>query len=492
MRSFAGAARLHPQLRWLGNSAPEFAREPEAGVCRVFCVGDSTTAGWPYQPHGSYPRFMEAALARPGVRRRFEVIDAGLQGFDSARLADLSRELARYKPCAAVLRFGYNDAHHLLYRRAPRSRLRDLHVFLSARSRLYSALRRFSGQDPHALLLLPEVDQLTRAELDVLEAEYERNLSAAVDAFRAGGAAVVVLGLPMSSVPLKPPEMLAEGLLRLHRAAGRVAQAKGAAFQGLSAAAADRLFVDNVHSSLEGNALVGGLAAEAVCAAAGGCAAAPTAPASRTPAGLDGEFLAHADVRVAVLLARQKLEEQAVDLLASAELRSPNGRLVIEELCGYGDRRMLELLSKADARLGRAFAAERAAAAAAGRREACRWHPIADAAPAAARVGLPLPASAAALGLSAGPFMRDADSRAFAAHVDVRLAVEYFVRGKEPQAIEALARAELAAPNRELVLRELAGLGKPRLLSLLARADDRLGRAHSAARAHRAAAEASR
>jgi len=79
-----------------------------AGVCRVLCIGESTTMG-------AYPRFLELSLNRKSRDVKFKVIDKGMRGTNtSIILNELPEYLKYYRPHFVVAMMGINDISYNL------------------------------------------------------------------------------------------------------------------------------------------------------------------------------------------------------------------------------------------------------------------------------------------------------------------------------------------------------------------------------------------
>ncbi|MFP4056084.1 MAG: SGNH/GDSL hydrolase family protein [Candidatus Brocadiia bacterium] len=95
----------------LGFLGEEFSPTKPPGTVRVFCLGDSCTAGDLLASFDrTYPRQLEQELERRLPGARWQAINAGVGGYSSfqGRLW-LEREILGYEPDALVLYFGWND-----------------------------------------------------------------------------------------------------------------------------------------------------------------------------------------------------------------------------------------------------------------------------------------------------------------------------------------------------------------------------------------------
>lgn len=84
------------------NAPQRFKRHKTKGVLRVFCVGGSTTAGWPFHHRVGYPQWLALFLKDVLQGTPVEVINAGLHGFDSTMPFSLGLDAARAKPSLAL------------------------------------------------------------------------------------------------------------------------------------------------------------------------------------------------------------------------------------------------------------------------------------------------------------------------------------------------------------------------------------------------------
>ncbi|MDE1975866.1 MAG: SGNH/GDSL hydrolase family protein [Elusimicrobia bacterium] len=80
-----------------------------AGTLRIFCIGQSTTEGAPFQPEAGYPKWLSEILADVVPGEKIEVIDAGVSGSDSFRDLPIVQEVMGYHPDLLVLYEGNNE-----------------------------------------------------------------------------------------------------------------------------------------------------------------------------------------------------------------------------------------------------------------------------------------------------------------------------------------------------------------------------------------------
>jgi len=90
-----------------GFAGPEFKEHRSKGVYRIFALGDSCTIGyWKYV----YPALLKQLLNSQSSHERFEVINAGIAGYNSQNARDrLIEDILQYKPDMVTIYIGWND-----------------------------------------------------------------------------------------------------------------------------------------------------------------------------------------------------------------------------------------------------------------------------------------------------------------------------------------------------------------------------------------------
>ena len=95
-------------------SADVFAKEKGANTCRIFCLGESSTLGYPYFFNGAFPSMIKDRLAALWPDKNFEVINLGVTAVNSYTVADFAQELIAYKPDAILVYCGHNEFYGAL------------------------------------------------------------------------------------------------------------------------------------------------------------------------------------------------------------------------------------------------------------------------------------------------------------------------------------------------------------------------------------------
>jgi len=94
---------------------PEFfaSRRPENGF-RLFVLGESTTAGFPYPRNGTFSRLLRDALRDVLPGDSVEVINLGIAATNSVTMRDLAAEIADARPNAILIYAGHNEYYGVL------------------------------------------------------------------------------------------------------------------------------------------------------------------------------------------------------------------------------------------------------------------------------------------------------------------------------------------------------------------------------------------
>lgn len=81
---------------------------------RIFCLGASTTIGYPYMYNGSYPSLLEDRLNVLFPEKNIEVINLGITAVTSYTILDFIKELVKYQPDLILIYMGHNEFYGAL------------------------------------------------------------------------------------------------------------------------------------------------------------------------------------------------------------------------------------------------------------------------------------------------------------------------------------------------------------------------------------------
>ncbi|HEY4289040.1 MAG TPA: tetratricopeptide repeat protein [Puia sp.] len=96
-----------------GNIEP-FAVKKAAGTFRIFILGESTTAGYPYFHNGSFHRWLQFRLMHEFPQLHFEVINVSLTAVNSWTVLDFGKQVINYQPDAVLIYTGHNEYYGAL------------------------------------------------------------------------------------------------------------------------------------------------------------------------------------------------------------------------------------------------------------------------------------------------------------------------------------------------------------------------------------------
>jgi lysophospholipase L1-like esterase len=206
-----GRLELVPNLRytnsrgqefWINSKGfvgPEFDDQPGPGVYRIIALGDSCTFATGFWQIG-YPSMLQQVLNDRGSSRRFEVINAGIEGYNSTfALARIREELLRYRPHLMIIYIGWND----LMKTDPASESRvDQYRWLATlldRSYLVKAYKKLLFVDLRPLVFRPTTAERP-GDADAFDhfesTHYQANLEKMIRLLRQHDVAVVLVTLP--------------------------------------------------------------------------------------------------------------------------------------------------------------------------------------------------------------------------------------------------------------------------------------------------------
>jgi lysophospholipase L1-like esterase len=196
-----------------GFVGPEFDAEPAPGVYRIIALGDSCTFGtglWQV----AYPGVLQRLLDDGRSSRRFEVINAGIEGYNSTfALERIRDELLRYRPQLMVLYIGWNDLMKIDPSRQQQvDEYRWLATLLDA-SYLVKAYKKLLFLNLRPLVLRPataEQPDDARAFDDFTPSRYRSNLEEMIRLLRQHDVAVLLVTLPTVVQPGMTNEELQE------------------------------------------------------------------------------------------------------------------------------------------------------------------------------------------------------------------------------------------------------------------------------------------
>lgn len=265
-----------------GFVGPEFDAHKPPGVYRVFAVGDSCTFGSGFWREG-YPAIVQQLLDATEGPGRFEIINAGVEGYNSEFALDRIRtELLAYQPDMIILYVGWNDLMKIDPRNAAATNQYAGLARVIERSYLAKAYAKTLFYYLRPLVMKPRVgpDPDAVKELEAfVPTRYRANLEAAVELLRDHQVVPVLVTLPtvvtadMTEEDLKDSNVFfpyypagygVHAFLQLHgaynAAVRKTADRYGVSLVDLEAvlsgASRHELFWDTMHPSSKGHQLI--------------------------------------------------------------------------------------------------------------------------------------------------------------------------------------------------------------------------------------------
>jgi tetratricopeptide (TPR) repeat protein len=188
--------RYFSRVEFAPSTSPDYFLVPKpAGTYRIFCLGASTTVGFPYWYNASFTSFMRDRLTRLFPDRRIEVINLGMTATNSYTALDITREVMAYEPDMLVVYDGHNEFYGALGVASHESmggaswlsrlslRLVHIRLFQAARAAYALAVSWFGSDDPGTRgtmmeklargRTIPIDSDLYRAGLDVFRTNLE-------------------------------------------------------------------------------------------------------------------------------------------------------------------------------------------------------------------------------------------------------------------------------------------------------------------------------
>ncbi|MCB4792104.1 MAG: GDSL-type esterase/lipase family protein [Elusimicrobia bacterium] len=134
--------RTNKELISMDNTPESFSREKKPGAVRIFCVGGSTTGGWPFHKYLSYPRLMSLYLKDLLPDKRVEVINAGFMRSDSFSDISLVKEIQNYQPDLIILYEGRNEEPGISLHSLKQLWLMKTYLFILRNFHVFSNLKK--------------------------------------------------------------------------------------------------------------------------------------------------------------------------------------------------------------------------------------------------------------------------------------------------------------------------------------------------------------
>lgn len=91
-----------------------FAKVKAPNALRIFVLGESSTAGWPYPPHVAFSKAIERALQALYPERHVEVVNLGIAAICTYTIKDFVPALLEHQPDLVIFYNGHNEYYGVL------------------------------------------------------------------------------------------------------------------------------------------------------------------------------------------------------------------------------------------------------------------------------------------------------------------------------------------------------------------------------------------
>ncbi|HLP16569.1 MAG TPA: tetratricopeptide repeat protein [Bacteroidota bacterium] len=107
--------RYFSQVDFTPTTSPEyFTIVKKPGTYRIFCLGASTTVGYPYWYNAAFSSFLRERLRVQFPKKDFEIINLGITATNSYSVADIARDVVNYEPDLLIVYDGHNEYYGAL------------------------------------------------------------------------------------------------------------------------------------------------------------------------------------------------------------------------------------------------------------------------------------------------------------------------------------------------------------------------------------------
>jgi tetratricopeptide (TPR) repeat protein len=107
--------RYFSRVAFRPSTSPDYFLVPKpADTYRIFCLGGSTTAGYPFWYNGSFSSYLRDRLRAMVPGMRIEVINVGMTATNSFTVLDMARDIMDFEPNLLVVYDGHNEFYGAL------------------------------------------------------------------------------------------------------------------------------------------------------------------------------------------------------------------------------------------------------------------------------------------------------------------------------------------------------------------------------------------
>jgi lysophospholipase L1-like esterase len=114
MNPFASSIYFSDTVNATKGNIERFPVKKAPGALRIFVLGESTTAGYPYMHNGSFHRWLQYRLLHTFPDKEIEIINVSLTAVNSYTVLGFGRQVLDYQPDAVLVYAGHNEYYGAL------------------------------------------------------------------------------------------------------------------------------------------------------------------------------------------------------------------------------------------------------------------------------------------------------------------------------------------------------------------------------------------
>lgn len=203
-----------------------FLAAKPANSLRIFVMGESSAAGFPYPSNGTFSRILRDALQDVLPRHNVEVINLGMAATNSYAIADLADDVVEHQPDGVIIYGGHNEYYGALGAGSTETlgafpgfvrlylRLQQFRSFVLIRNSVNAAFA-LVGSKPSAAQMEADPSRMESVVRDQSielggatyargKRQYESNLRSAIGTFKAAGIPVFIGSTPSNLRDQRP------------------------------------------------------------------------------------------------------------------------------------------------------------------------------------------------------------------------------------------------------------------------------------------------
>lgn len=114
MNPYASSVYFSDTVNATKGNIERFPVQKAVGTLRIFVLGESTTAGYPYMHNGSFHRWLLYRLMHTFPDRNIEMVNVSLTAVNSYTVLGFGRQVLDYEPDAVLIYTGHNEYYGAL------------------------------------------------------------------------------------------------------------------------------------------------------------------------------------------------------------------------------------------------------------------------------------------------------------------------------------------------------------------------------------------